>query len=220
MDIFESLDFSLGEVIIGLGLSAAMAFVLSLIYVKCGTSLSNRRNFSRNFFILSMTITLIISIVKSSLALSLGLVGALSIVRYRAAIKEPEELAYLFIAIAIGLGLGANMNALTVVSFLTICIVIIANHFFQTRLSKRTDDVYNLIINIPKSVDSTISLDAVLDKLEVVCDRIKLKRFEDSKEHLDISLLIENSSTESISNITQAVKNTSADAKVFFLDKE
>ena len=53
-----------------------------------------------------MTTMLIITVVKSSLALSLGLVGALSIVRFRAAIKEPEELAYLFLTIAIGLALG------------------------------------------------------------------------------------------------------------------
>ena len=53
---------------------------------------------------------------KSSLALSLGLVGALSIVRFRTPIKEPEELAYLFISIAMGLGLGANQILATVVA--------------------------------------------------------------------------------------------------------
>ena len=49
---------------------------------------------SQKFFVLSLTTMIIITIVKSSLALSLGLVGALSIVRFRTAIKEPEELAY------------------------------------------------------------------------------------------------------------------------------
>ena len=57
---------------------------------------------------------LIISIVKSSLALSLGLVGALSIVRFRAAIKEPEELVYLFFVISIGLSNGANQFLLSI----------------------------------------------------------------------------------------------------------
>ena len=54
-----------------------------------------------------------ITIVKSSLALSLGLVGALSIVRFRTAIKEPEELSYAFLSIAIGLGLGADQRLTT-----------------------------------------------------------------------------------------------------------
>ena len=57
---------------------------------------------------LSLITFLVILIVKSSLALSLGLVGALSIVRFRTPIKEPEELIYLFLAIALGLGYGAG----------------------------------------------------------------------------------------------------------------
>jgi hypothetical protein len=63
---------------------------------------------------------LIITIVKSSLALSLGLVGALSIVRFRTPVKEPEELAYLFMAIAIGLGMGADYRLETSVGTILI----------------------------------------------------------------------------------------------------
>ena len=58
---------------------------------------------------------IIITIVKSSIALSLGLVGALSIVRFRAAIKEPEELTFLFICIAIGVGLGAGQRNIIII---------------------------------------------------------------------------------------------------------
>lgn len=58
---------------------------------------------------------LVITVVKSSLALSLGLVGALSIIRFRSAIKEPEELTYLFLAISLGLGFGANQTVITII---------------------------------------------------------------------------------------------------------
>ncbi|MCI0696355.1 DUF4956 domain-containing protein [candidate division KSB1 bacterium] len=88
--------------------SAVLAYLLSLVYAQYGHALSNRKMFARNFVMITMTTMLIITIVKASLALSLGLVGALSIVRFRAAIKEPEELAYLFLAIGIGLGFGAD----------------------------------------------------------------------------------------------------------------
>ena len=82
--------------------------------------------FSKNFIILGLTTTLVITIVKSSLALSLGLVGALSIVRFRAAIKEPEELVYLFLVIATGLGCGAGQLRITSIGiFLAIIISII-----------------------------------------------------------------------------------------------
>ena len=99
---------SLPKLVISLALAAVLGSILGQVYIRFGHSLSNRKLFARNFLVLVVTTTLIISIVRSSLALSLGLVGALSIVRFRAAIKEPEELAFLFLAISIGLGLGAG----------------------------------------------------------------------------------------------------------------
>ena len=92
------------EFIINLVLAAILSFILNRIYVKYGTALSNRKMFAGNFILITTTTMLVITIVKSSLALSLGLVGALSIVRFRSAIKEPEELSYLFLSIGIGLG--------------------------------------------------------------------------------------------------------------------
>ena len=89
-------------------------------FERFGQTLSNRQEFAQVFPFILLTTTLIITIVKASLALSLGLVGALSIVRFRTPIKEPEELAYLFIAIGMGLGLGANQTIPTVVAGLTI----------------------------------------------------------------------------------------------------
>src|SRR3989344_9492174 len=86
-----TIDYS--YLILALLVVALLSWILSRLYIKYGTSLSNRKNFSSNFVLLGTTTTLIIIVVKSSLALSLGLVGALSIVRFRAAIKEPEELA-------------------------------------------------------------------------------------------------------------------------------
>src|SRR4051794_22120745 len=106
----QSAQIPLNEFILNLILTALLAFILGQVYVKFASALSNRDLFARNFVVLAMTTMLIISIVKSSLALSLGLVGALSIVRFRAAIKEPEELAYLFLAISVGLGFGASQT--------------------------------------------------------------------------------------------------------------
>ena len=74
--------------------------------------------FSKNFVVLGVATCIVIMIVKSSLALSLGLVGALSIVRFRAAIKEPEELVYLFLIIAVGLGTGANQLVIITIRYI------------------------------------------------------------------------------------------------------
>ena len=90
--------------------------------------LSDRKSCFR-ISILSLTTMLLITVVKSSLALSLGLVGALSIVRFRTPIKEPEDLLYLFFSIAIGLGLGANQIMVTclMAGVIMILLIILGN---------------------------------------------------------------------------------------------
>jgi len=114
-------------------LAAVLSLILSVAYVRFGRALSNRRRFAQNFLLLAVTTTLIISIVKSSVALSLGLVGALSIVRFRAAIKEPEELVFLFLAISVGLGLGAGQTWVTLVAFGVILGIITIQHLFRRK---------------------------------------------------------------------------------------
>ena len=104
-----------------------IGFILSKIiayhYKKYSSVLSCRKSFGNVISFITLVTILVITVVKSSLALSLGLVGALSIVRFRTPIKEPEELAYLFFTIGIGLGLGANMPILTTISFFIILLL-------------------------------------------------------------------------------------------------
>ena len=94
-------SINIPSMILALFLAALLSYILGKLYIKYGSCLSNRAKFAGNFMILTTTTTLIISVVKSSLALSLGLVGALSIIRFRAAIKEPEELAFLFLTVSV-----------------------------------------------------------------------------------------------------------------------
>ena len=82
---------------------------------------------------LTITICVIISVVKSSLALSLGLVGALSIVRFRTPIKDPEDLIFLFLAIVAGLGFGANQNVYTAIGISIVLTIIIVRGSLRKR---------------------------------------------------------------------------------------
>ena len=109
-DLTTLSPLSLTNLAINLLLAIFLSGLVAWFYANYGKSLSNRTKFAQILPILALITVLIISIVKSSLTLSLGLVGALSIVRFRTAIKEPEELIYLFMTIAIGLGLGADQR--------------------------------------------------------------------------------------------------------------
>jgi hypothetical protein len=123
LDLFRSsgaAELSLASLAVNLVIGAVLTSFLAWHHVRFGRTLANRRAFAANLMFVGLTTILIISIVKSSLALSLGLVGALSIVRFRTPIKEPEELAYLFLAIAIGLGLGADQRLPTMMATVVI----------------------------------------------------------------------------------------------------
>lgn len=139
---------SLGALLLNLGLALALSTTVALFYAYFGEALSNRPRFARLLPLLSLITVLVISVVKASLALSLGLVGALSIVRFRTAIKDPEELLYLFLAIAIGLGFGADQRAATVLSVGVILLLLGVRRLLAPRTQQR-----NLYLNIEAADD-------------------------------------------------------------------
>ena len=155
-----------------------LSIVLKYTYLNLSKSWSNKHQFSNLLPILSLTVFLVISIVKSSLALSLGLVGALSIVRFRTPIKEPEELLYLFISIALGLGLGANQTLLTVIIFIFIIILV----FFISKKNISKENDYNLIIEYKENNNSVEDIKKIINKNFSIADFVKYESLEDSNE--------------------------------------
>jgi uncharacterized membrane protein YhiD involved in acid resistance len=196
-------------------LAALLGFVLGRVYVRFGTSLSNRDLFARNFVLLTMTTMLIITIVKSSLALSLGLVGALSIIRFRAAIKEPEELSYLFLAIAIGLGLGADQALITVAAFIAIAVILVAK-----RLVRKPGQRPNLYLTITAEGPQKIALSQLLATLQRHCTAARLKRFDETAATTEASFLASFDSVAKVEACTQQLRGLSEGVKVSYLDEK
>ena len=129
-------DISYSNFIFAILTSAILAFIVKLTYIKISRTLNDREYFSDTFIPLAIVTTLVITVVKFSLALSLGLVGALSIVRFRAAIKEPEELVYLFLVIGIGLANGANQFLVSTICTFLIILIKLFILFFLTSNQK------------------------------------------------------------------------------------
>ena len=172
--------------LVNLLLGALLALILGRAYVRFGTSLANRRAFASNFVLITMTTLLIITVVKSSLALSLGLVGALSIVRFRTPVKEPEELAYLFLTISLGLGLGADQRLLTVVAFVVILVVIWLRHLL-TRPAEGRD----LCLTVQSRSGGRVRLQDIVGALKPSCRTIELRRCDETADGIDASFLVE-----------------------------
>tara|TARA_B100000427_G_C15336789_1_gene519329 strand:- start:43 stop:768 length:726 start_codon:yes stop_codon:yes gene_type:complete len=131
--INSNIDIDFGNFFIALLLSLILAYLVKLTYIKVGRALNDKDYFSDTFIPLAIITTLVITVIKFSLALSLGLVGALSIVRFRAAIKEPEELVYLFFVIAIGLANGANQFLLSILATIIIIIFLYTRNIYQNK---------------------------------------------------------------------------------------
>jgi len=210
----QSAQISLRLFLINLFLSALLAYVLGRVYVKFGTALSNREQFGRNFLLVTMTTMLIITIVKSSLALSLGLVGALSIIRFRAAIKEPEELSYLFLAISVGLGLGAEQTLITVVAFVAILAVLILRFFLRPRADRP-----NLYLTAAWPAPNKPGLQQILDTLKAHCSAAALKRFDETPELIEASFQVQFESVSNLDTCSQRLRALGDGVKISYLEQ-
>jgi hypothetical protein len=169
-----NLDFS--NFFLGIFLSLALAYVVKFTYIKAGRALNDKDYFSDTFIPLAIITTLVITVIKFSLALSLGLVGALSIVRFRAAIKEPEELVYLFLVISIGLANGANQFLLSIIATMTIVTFLLIRNYYQSK--NKNNFQFNAdanILNINIIDNNKKNIEEITNQLKVQFKYLKLK---------------------------------------------
>lgn len=130
-DIFKSSfleeigSFSILDMVIALALAFAMGLFINFIYCKTFRGVMFSKTFGVALMALTMITTLVILAVTSNVVLSLGMVGALSIVRFRTAIKEPLDIAFLFWSIAVGIVLGAGLIPLAVFGSIVIGVMLL-----------------------------------------------------------------------------------------------
>lgn len=212
-------DFSFETVAIQIVIGIILGYVLSWVYTHYGTVLSNREELAKVIPKILLTTVLIISVVKSSLALSLGLVGALSIVRFRTPIKEPEELAYLFIAIAIGVGLGANHIFYTVLFSSVIMLFVVVSGL---RKSNKVAQNLFMTVSMPESFDGPEKENLVQTYTEAIREytsSVDLRRYETSKESCEAVFFITPKDASSLDSIAKSLRTIHPDASITFIDQ-
>ncbi|SHG58952.1 DUF4956 domain-containing protein [Flagellimonas flava] len=210
-------NFSVPTYVLNIVICAILLFFLKLVYVRYGSSISNRAQLSRVLILVGLTTFIIISIVKSSLALSLGLVGALSIVRFRTAIKEPEELGYFFMAISIGLGMGANQLLPTIIGFaiLVIIVMILSKDKLKGSFSQ------NLLIHLRcANEDKSKFTEQISEIVSNNSNQVDLKRVKYSDDEIDFNFLVNVSSLNHIKIINDDLLKIDNGIQVTFLSNE
>jgi hypothetical protein len=172
-------------------LGGGLALYLRALYRFCSPSASDADSIARVFPLLTLVTIGVIAVVKSSLALSLGLVGALSIVRFRAAIKDPEELVFLFLCIGVGLSLGAQQPLLAIVQVAAATLFLLGMHFTGSGAGRQ-----NLLLTITGEAsdpmqDENTGVLAVLEELAGPC---RLQRLDVEDGRLQARVVLSRSS--------------------------
>ncbi len=213
--LFVPGDLDLKTLGIHLLVALVLGHILGWHFVRFAPVMGHKEKLARVFVWLTATTLLIISVVKVSLALSLGLVGALSIIRFRTPIKEPEELAYLFVCVAVGVGLGAERLWETLLVF----VVMLA---YMALRSNRKSGQSSLRTILHVSVPGTTTespLSKILSLTKTHCDRVDLRRVDRLDGEFQASLFIELASTERLQNLLDAMAETWSKATLSVVER-
>ena len=204
------------QVLLSLLLALGLSLVLRWHYLRFSSVFANRDHLANILPLIAATTLLVITVVKSSLALSLGLVGAMSIVRFRTPIKEPEELGYLFLAIGIGLGAGAGQLLITAVVTLAILAFMWTLKHYS---SPREADDYDLFVEIDGAVDNQHGVtDRILKSIADQAASLNLAKLEQSDSGVTIGATISLRSHADINDLISTIRSLSPSARCTFID--
>jgi len=202
---------TIGIIFFDLILCMILVSLISWFYKKFSQSLGGKTHVGSILPLIGLTVFLVITVVKSSLALSLGLVGALSIVRFRTPIKEPEELGYLFLTIGVGLGFGAGFEITTIIITLSILVYL---YFSSER--NRNDKI---------SGEYTISLNVLNTNYNDCCQLIekntigsKIIRTETQGERTSIYFNVSINPNFDLQNLIEKLKLIDTNSKIEFVE--
>lgn len=206
---------SIPDLLIGLTLSCLAAFFLAGLYKRFSSTVSNQDSFARLFPLLTVTTTIVIFVVKSSLALSLGLVGALSIVRFRSAIKEPEELIYLFMCIAMGLAFGAAMPLLALLGLFFFALVASTRQFTFGK-NKKCGLLLTLIAATEPHFQKTWT--QIEKTFAQSCDSYSLQRVEMDDGQFQLSATVQLKDPATAPDLLSELQKTGCQVSCLYLD--
>lgn len=208
-DIVHPISF-----VINLIVCTLLSMLIAKFYIRYGNAVSNRGRFSANFVPLALTTMSIMVIVKPSVALSLGLVGALSIVRFRAAIKDPEELTYLFLTIAVGLATGADQPLIAIVVVLFILFFLLLNKKLTNSDGFKNEERF--YVNITSDIDDLIQFESILLSH---FSHVELKRVDSLEDGIDLSFICKIGNTKNIQEVRRAINALSDKTFVSIIDQ-
>lgn len=200
-DIFKSsfleniTSVSILDMLVALALSFGIGMFIFLVYKKTYTGVMYSSSFGVTLIALSMITTTVILAVTSNVVLSLGMVGALSIVRFRTAIKEPLDIAFLFWSIAVGIVLAAGMIPLAVIGSIVIGVILLV---FVNK--KAHCNPYMIMVNC-ENHDAETQVKEFLEKETTRCV-VKSKTAQKGMIELNMEIRLKNDNTDFVNALS------------------
>jgi hypothetical protein len=155
--------FTILDILINLGVSFLVGLFIFYVYKKTFQGVLYQRSFNVSLVTITMVITLIIMTISGNLILSLGMVGALSIVRFRTPIKDPVDLVFIFWAISVGIANGVGYFNISIIGSIFMTMVLL----IMTRTGGSEDHPYLLVLRIPVALDEQEAVDLVKKAVEI-----------------------------------------------------
>ncbi len=200
----KAIEFSLVDAGLAMLLSFAIGLFIFYIYKKTFSGVMYSASFGVSIMAMTLITTLIILAVTSNIILSLGMVGALSIVRFRTAVKEPLDIAYLFWAISAGIVIGAGLIPLGLFGSIFVGLILLV---FTNR--KSTDTPYIMVLNLENEDAEIASMDLVRNQTRK--SQVKSKTVSGSGIELTVEVRLRDMSTRFLNDLLtqKGVRNAS-----------
>ena len=199
----------------GFGVEVVLAAMIYLHYRKFGSAMSSRQSFGPVLPFVALTTFLVIAVVRSSFALSLGLVGALSIVRFRTPVKDPDELTYIFLAISSGIATAAGQLTLTVV---IVPLILIIKMIVRRTIYRGAEGVF-LSLDVGGVTDPEAAFSAVSNVIRSNSTKSTFLRYEMHDKVLHLTAEAELANPESMSRIIGQVRSQFPETNASFYDE-
>lgn len=216
----ETAAFDLGAAALNLGVALLCGLLLSTIYRRTYRGASYSSTFDRALITLSVITAIVIMVIGNNLARAFGLVGAMSIVRFRTALKDAQDLVFVFCSLAVGLasGVGLHLFALMGTLFLAAILFVMAKTNFG--LLGHREFVLQLVVAAAPGQDVASVYTPVLERL---CRRYRVlaARAGDSDGDVDVSFYVELIRDGSLPELARALGQTPGVARAnVFHDEE
>ena len=181
LEEFQNIDIlqlSVYSVLTNLGVAVVCGVIIALVYRFIYKGPSYSATYVNSLVLLSMITALVIMVIGNNLARAFGLVGAMSIIRFRTAVRDVQDIVFIFFALAVGMASGVGLHAIAVAGTLAICLVVIILVTFNFGTPGRTEYVLQMVYNPTESTDNLIS--AILKKY---CKRMRLVNLKNQGEN-------------------------------------